>query len=169
MGGIGVFGRIRGWHLNNQDGLLQSTLENSRWYIEHCRHSIGGDGVRGYLTKHQPDPQAVDMSCWPAVVPLLTTRCLYWGWGVKGANKGHMGHRDLHMTNEDGLLQRTLENSSWSIAGGNRTWPQVNGTHICTTLGHEMHYHGGTSDQRSAWPKGWPNVKLTWCCTVLGH
>ena len=28
---------------------------------------------------------------------------------------------------------------------------------------------GGTSNQRSVWPKGWPNIKLTWCSTTLGH
>ena len=27
---------------------------------------------------------------------------------------------------------------------------------------------GGTSNQRSAWPKGWQNVKLAWCSTTLG-
>ena len=27
---------------------------------------------------------------------------------------------------------------------------------------------GGTSDQRSAWPKGWQNVKVTWYSTALG-
>ena len=47
-----------------------------------------GDGVGVHLTKHQPDPQADDMSCWPAVVSLLTTRCLYWGGGIKGADGG---------------------------------------------------------------------------------
>ena len=57
---------------------------------------IGGEGVRVHLTKHQPDPQADDMSCRPAIVPLLTTRYLYWGWGgtsrvqqgVKGVSGG---------------------------------------------------------------------------------
>ena len=41
-------------------------------------------GVGVHLTKHQSDPQADDMSCWPTWVPLLTTRCLYWGGGIMG-------------------------------------------------------------------------------------
>ena len=41
------------------------------------------------------------------------------------------------MKNEDGVLQSTLENSRWSIAD-NRTWAQVNGTQVSTTLGHQM-------------------------------
>ena len=50
--------------------------------------ACGGDGVGVHLTKHQPDPQADDMSCWPVVVPLLTIRCLYWEWGgVVGIRK----------------------------------------------------------------------------------
>ena len=35
-GGIGHQGAL-GLHLKNEDVLLQSTLENSRWSIEHCR------------------------------------------------------------------------------------------------------------------------------------
>ena len=85
--------------LNTQGGLLQT--------IEHELRSMGpklvlllatwslylgalrGIGVMGvYLTKHQSEPQADYMSCWPAVVPFLTTTCLYWGGGVKGANGG---------------------------------------------------------------------------------
>ena len=45
-------------------------------------------GVGVHLTKHQPDPQADEMSYLPAVVPLLTTRCLYWGGGCLGADRG---------------------------------------------------------------------------------
>ena len=43
--------------------------------------AYGGDGCsRVHLAKHHPDPQTDDMLCRPAVVPLLTTRYLYWGW-----------------------------------------------------------------------------------------
>ena len=90
-----------------------------------------------------------------------------WGWGIKGAN-GCRGHWGLHMKNEDGLLQSTLENSRESIAD-NRTWAQVNWTYVSTSLGHQMPLLGDMSYWRSAWPKGWPNVKLTWHSTALGH
>ena len=43
-----------------------------------------------HLTKGQPDPQADHMSFRPAVVPLLTTRCLY--LGGMGVSKGPTGH-----------------------------------------------------------------------------
>ena len=74
----------------------------------------GGDGV--HLTNNQPDPQTDQMSCWPAVVTLLITRCLYWGgsWH-QGANRGHSGHQGVTSENEDSLLQSTLENSRQSI------------------------------------------------------
>ena len=32
-----------------------------------------------HLTECQPDPRGDQMSSWPKVVPLLATRCLYWG------------------------------------------------------------------------------------------
>ena len=93
-----------GLHMKNKDSLLQSTLDNSRWSIAHIRTSAqisetqvsttlghqmplpwgiegayGGDGCgRVHLTKHHPDTQVDYMLCWPAVVPLFTTRCLYW-------------------------------------------------------------------------------------------
>ena len=134
--------------------------------------SIGVMDWGVHLTKHQHDPQADDMSCWPAVVPLLITRTLLgWGGGIKGPTGGVVGvrgHWGLHMTNEDGLLQSSLENARQSIAD-NKTWAQVNGAQVWTTLGHEMPLQGCTSDLRSVWPKGWPNVKLTWCSTDLGQ
>ena len=112
--GMGESGANRGcrgyWglHMKNEDGLLQSTLENLRQSIadnitwaqvngtQVCTtfghqmsylgalQGIGVDGSTGYLTKHQPDPQTDQMSWWPAVVSLLTTRCLYWRWGIRG-------------------------------------------------------------------------------------
>ena len=52
---------------------------------------------------------------------------------------------------------------------GSYIWILVNQTYVSTILGHQIPLPGGTSDWRSAWPKGWPNVKLTWCSTALGH
>ena len=175
-----------------QDGLL-NTADNKIWAQVNGTHisttlnhqipppggikGYRGDGGEGYnLTKHQPDPQTDDMSCWPAIVPLLTTRCLYWMWGwVQGAGMGHRGvrgHWGLHMKNEDCLLQSTLENS-WQSIAGNRTWAQVNGMQVhnnswppdASTWGQWRPYGvmgvRGTSDKTSAWPTGWPNVMLT--------
>ena len=116
-----------------------------------------------HLTKQQPDPQADDMSCWPAVVPLLTTRCLNWGWvlgasrgcggirgmaGVKEASGGH----GLDMKNEDSLLQSTLKNSIY-------IWAQVNLTYVSTILGHQMPLLGYI----------WAQGKWTYASTILGH
>ena len=100
--------------------------------------AYGGDGCgRVHLTKHHPDPQADDLLCWPAVVPLLTTRCLYWGWGgsggVMGADRGCWG---LHMKIKT-VYCKVLVQTQESIAD-NRTWAQVNGTQVRTTLGHQM-------------------------------
>ena len=39
----------------------------------------------------QPKPHADDMSFWPAVVPLLTTRCLCGGGGSQGDQQGMWG------------------------------------------------------------------------------
>ena len=159
--------------LKTHDGLLQT--------IEHEFRSMGPKAtrflylraVRGHmgvmwvhLTKHQPEPQADDMSCWPAVVPPLTTRYLYWdGVGASGANKGCRGiggHWGLHMKNEDSLLQSTLENSRWSIAD-NRIWAQVNGTHVSTTLGHQMPLPWGIEGACGVmgWGYIWQNISLT--------
>ena len=48
-------------------------------------------GWRVHVTKHQPDPHADEMSYLPAVVPLLTTRCLYQGWGMSVGLTGVFG------------------------------------------------------------------------------
>ena len=193
--GVGASGALKGLHMENEDNLLQSTLENGRRSIAdnrtwaqvngtHFSTTLGHQmplcgGIEGayevgvHLTKHHPDPQANDMSCWPAVVPLLTTRCLYWGGGVRG-------HWGLHMKNEDSLWQWTHQNLRWSITD-NRTWAQVSGTQVCTILIHQMPLPGsieghmglmgwkGTSDKASAWPTGWWHVMLTCSSTTLDH
>ena len=81
----------------------------------------GGDWCdRVHLTKHHYDTQVDDMLCWPTVVPLLTTRYLYWGWGwgggLRGADRGCMGcwgHWGLHIKNEDCLLQKIAHKLRW--------------------------------------------------------
>ena len=116
-----------------------------------------------HLTKHQPDPQADQMSCWCAVVPLLSTRCLYWGWGWGGANEGHMGCQ--------GVSGMTSEKSRWVYCkvllktqdgllntADYRTWAQVNGTQVHTTLGHQIPLPGTLKGHRG-W-LGW-GVHLT--------
>ena len=136
--------------MKNKDGLLWSTLENCRWSIADnitwakvnetqvsttlghqmplpggTEGAYGGDGWgRVHLNKHHPDPQADDMLCWPAVLPLLNTRCLYWGWGggvreltwgvgASGALGGYMWkmktvYCKVLMKTQDSLLQ-TIE------------------------------------------------------------
>ena len=131
------------------------TLENSRWSIEHCRqknmssgqwdassyHSWPPDasawGHRGmvHLTKHQPDPQADQMSCWPAVVPLLTTSCLYWWCRWGGGIKGPMDHRGI-----SGGIGVTSENSRWSIAKYSSKLKTVYWT--LQTIEHELRWTG---------------------------
>ena len=126
-----------------------------------------GKGV--HLTKHQPDPQTDQTSWWPAVVPHLTTRCLHcgWGWRVSGGWWGCRSIRGiggLDMKNADGLLQSTLENSRWSIAV-NRTWAQVNGTQVHTTLGHLMPLPGdiaGAYGGDGGMGYIWQNISLTY-------
>ena len=116
------------------------------------------------------------------------------GGGVKGADSGQLG---IHMKNEDGLLESTLENSRQSIAD-NRTWVQVNGTQVSTTLGYQMPLPGGywggngggikhqpdpQDDQMSCWHavepclmtrclhRGWVGgIEEAWGCQgVLGY
>ena len=114
--------------LKTHDGLL-NTADNRTWAQingtqlstilghhmplpgRYCR-GIEGDGVWVHLTKHQPDPQADDMSCWPAVVPLLTTRCLYWSeGGVSRGPTGYRGHWGLHMKK----LRWSIAKYSWKL------------------------------------------------------
>ena len=99
VGGIGV--TYEKWTvyckvlLKTEDGLLQTIEHELRsggckfvpLLATRCLYLVGIEvayGVGVHLTKHQPDPQADDMSSWPAIVPLLTNRCLYWGGGVRG-------------------------------------------------------------------------------------
>ena len=170
--GDGGWRGIRGLHMKSEDGLLQSTPENSRqstadnrtWAQVNgtqvsttCGHQMpppgalrGHMGVMGWgahLTKHQPYPQADDMSCWPPVVWLLTTNaCTVGGVGVgiKGANKGHTGediggyiwkmkmvYCKVLLKIQDGLLQ-TIEHELRSM--GPRLVPPL--ITRCLYLGH---------------------------------
>ena len=154
-------------HLKTEDGLLKTIKHEFRYtgtklvllLATICPYlgalmGIEGDGSGVHMTKHQPDPLANDMSYWPAIVQLLTTRFLYWGrdggGGVKGPTGGvgvSGGIVRFHMKNEDGLLQSTLENWRYAIAD-NRKWAQVNGTQVNTTLGHQMPLPGGIDGHR---------------------
>ena len=131
---------------------------------------VGGDGA--HLTKHQSDPQTDQMSCWPAVVPLLTSRCLDLGWGCQGANRGCRGiggiggyiwkmkmvYCKVLLKTQDGLLQ-TIEHELRSM-----------GPKLVPLLAARCLYWGmgGVSNWRSACLKGWPNVKLTWDASTNG-
>ena len=146
----------------------------------------GGVGRGVHLTKHQPDPQADDISCWPAVVPLLTTRCLYWGrvggirelTGGAGGIKGHWGV--------------TYEKSRWSIAKYSWKVKVVYCRQYNMNSGQwdQDLYHswppdtsplggiegacwgegwGGTCNKTSVWSTGSWHVMLTCSSTTLDH
>ena len=71
----------------------------------------GCRGLGVHLTRDQPDPKADQISCWPEVVPLLTTRCLYWDRWV---SRGHWGCKWLGTD-----LQ---EYHSWPVDASTRGW-----------------------------------------------
>ena len=120
--------------LKTQDGLLQ-TIEHelksmgtklvpllaTRCLYLGTLRGIGGDGVGVHLTKHQPDPQDDQMSHWPAVVLLFTTRCLNRVGGVKWANRGNwsciwkikMVYCKVLLKTQDGLLQTIEHELKW--------------------------------------------------------
>ena len=190
MGGVGG---ILGLHMKNEDGVLQSTLENSRCSIADnstwaqvngnkvsttLGHQIplpwwhwGGDGW-GTSDKTSADQQADDMSCWATVVPLLTARCLYWDgvggrWGIGGYMKNErrmkMVYCKVLLKTEDSLLN----------TADNRIWDQVNGTQISTTLGHQMPLSGawrgiggGPSDQTKHQPDPQADQMSCWPAVV---
>ena len=67
----------------------------------------------------------------------------------------------VHLTKGQPDL-KSDEMSTWPKASSRGSiWPNVNLTQSSSTLGHKMSLPGGTSDQRSAWPKVWSNVNLT--------
>ena len=55
------------------------------------------------------------MSCWPAVVPLLTTRCLYWWWGGARALVGLGGGVKGCQESAGGV---GAVRGHWEVAGG---------------------------------------------------
>ena len=69
----------------------------------------------------------------------------------------------------------TTEYHSWPLdasTGGTSDWRSAwpkGWLNVVSLLATRWFYQGGMSDQKSAWSKGWPNVKLTWCSTTLGH
>ena len=94
-----------------------------------------------YLTKGQPDTKVEQISSWPEVIPLLATRCLYWGLNM---TKGHPNPRPDQISSSPEVI------------------PLL--TTRCLYQGW-----GVMSNQSSTWPKVWPNVKLTWSSTTLDH
>ena len=192
-------------HMKNADGLLQSTLENSRWSIADNRpwaqvngtqvsttlgHQMpppGGiegayrvDGVGVHLTKHQPDPQADDMSFWPAVVLLLTTRCLYWGGGIRGLTGGiggyiwkiKMVYCKVLLKTQDGLL-KTIEHELRSM--GPKLVPLLATRYLCLgaiegLMGVGVHLTKHQPDPQADDMSCWPAVVslLTTRCLYWG-
>ena len=126
--------------LKSQDSILQTIEYGFRW----TRPQLVPLLATRCIFLGGTDPQAYDMSCWPAV-QLLITRCLYLTLGHQGAYRecwGVRGYWGLHMKYKDGLLQSPLENSRRSI-GDNRTWAEINWTKVSTILGHQIALPGG--------------------------
>ena len=138
--------------MKNYDSAFQSTLEKSRQYIADNRTWVqvnqtsvstiswppdASPLAKVHLTTYHSDPQADDMSCWPAAVPLLITRCLYLGWASGGTAGGvggiggyvchiKMGYCKVLLKTQDGLLW-TIEHEL-----------NVNWSKVSTILGHQI-------------------------------
>ena len=171
--------------MKTQDSLLQAIEHELRsiWpkliplLATKCLY-LGAYGVGVHLTKHQPHPQADDMSCWHVVVPLLTTRCLYCSSSVRGTDRGVGGIGGLPMKMEtvywkvilktqDGLLQ-TIEHELRSM--GPKLVPLL--ATRCLYLEAVRGIWGwweGAFNKTSAWPTGWWHVMLTCISTNLDH
>ena len=110
--GVGMSGGIGGLHmkmktvyftvlLKSQDSLLQTIEHELMWtgpklvplLATRCL-SLGGlrrhDGVE-YIWQNSSLTHRLMTLCWLAVVPLLFTRCLYWGWGWEWWHEGLSG------------------------------------------------------------------------------
>ena len=122
----------QGAHLKSKDGLLQT--EDILFKTKDSVLKTEDNG------KWPQDNQT-------QLIPLLATRCLYWG------GRGTSEHRSARHTFVPVLATRCLY---WGCTSDLRST-----VHILVP--------GGISDHRLAWPKGWPNVKLTWHSTTLGH
>ena len=115
-----------------------------------------------HLTEGQPDPKADQISSWPDIVLLSAARCLYWGVHL---TKGHPDPKADQMSSWPYVvLLLALDASTGGTSELRSTRPN-----LVPLLAARCLYQGGTSDWRSAWPKGWPNIKLPWCSTTLGH
>ena len=90
------------------------------------------------------------MSCWPGVVPLLTTRWLYWGWdgGIKGTDRGHRGSQGaLGLTYEK--WRQSIAKYSWKL----KTLElRLTGPNLVLLLVTRCLYLWGTSELRSTAP-----------------
>ena len=135
-----------------------------------------GGGIKGWLawgvhlTKDWPDPKADQLSCWPEVVPLLTTRCLYWGWGHRGLG--------LHLKNEDGSFANWKHTSELRWTGpnlvallapdattGGTSVLRSTGPNLVPLLATRCHYWEvcltkGQGDPKADQISSWPNVVL---------
>ena len=109
-------------------------------------------------------------SCWPAVVSLLITRCLYWEWGCQGANRGVGALGVLHMKNEDSLLQSTVENCSLlqTIEHEVRSMGPKFIPHLATRcLYWGVHLTECQPDPKDHQMSRWPNVLPFWATRCL--
>ena len=131
------------------------------------------------MTLHQLDPTSYHS--WPLdasvggtsdlrstghnLVPLLATRCLYWGVHL---TKGQPDPKDDQMPSwPDVVLLLGIR----CLYLGSTSELRSTGHNLVPLLATRCLYQGWVcmSDQRSAWSKGRPNVKLTWCSNMFGH
>ena len=130
---------------------------------------IGHEGVGVQLTKQQPDPQGDDMSCGPAVVPLLTTRCLYWGWGHWGLAGGVEGVRASGVSRGcrgiKGTLGVTYE-KWWQPIANCKVLLKTQGTPELRSPGPMLVPSLAT---RCLWGYIWVQLNWAYVSTILGH
>ena len=174
--GVGVAGGIRGyiWKmktvsckvlLKTQDGLLQTIeheLRSTRPKIVPllATRCLSLGALRGgvHLTKQQPDPQADDMSFWLAVVPLLTTRCLYWwlghwgqAWGIREPAGG------IGVVGIGGYIWK-MKTVCCKVLLKTEIWAQVNLTYVSPIPHHQVPLSCGTSESRLTGPMLVPSL-----------
>ena len=98
----------------------------------------------------------------PNFIPFLATRCLYGRVCLTAGHSDPKAHQIARWP--DIVLLLATRCLQWGYI-----WAQVSLTQRLTTCHADLMSYcswsldtskGGTSDCRSAWPKGWPNVKL---------
>ena len=111
---VGGAGGILGLHMKTKSVYCKELMKTQDGLLQTIEHELRSMGHK--------------------FVPLLATRCLYWGYiWLK-----------VSLTQRLNKCQDDLTSY----------WAQVNCTYVSTTVGHQMPLLGDTSDWMSAWSKG---------------